>query len=116
MRTETRPRGTFRTLVLAWQRIADMLCARRSYQSRPNVSAAKRSTLLPALIEALAPLGMPDVQHHSNRAYGGAWVRRARAAVYAAVSWGRSTVLTLALVLVIHLAAIRCLVLSVGKL
>ena len=116
MRTVTRPGGTCKSLVLGWQRMTDRLRTRRRDASRSNESAAERSALLPVLIEALAPLGMPDVQRASRRSSGGAWVRRARAAMYAAVSWARSTAFTLAVVLVIYLAAIGCAVVSVGKL
>jgi hypothetical protein len=57
---------------------------------------------------------MPDVQYASRRSYGSGWVTRARAATYAAVSWAHSTVIKVAAVLVIHLAAIRYVLLSVG--
>jgi hypothetical protein len=75
---------------------------------------AETSALLPDLIEALAPLGMPDLQYVSRRCDGGGWVTRIRAALYAAVSGAHSTVINVAAVLVIHFVAIRYVFLPVG--
>jgi len=68
------------------------------------------SALLPDLIEALAPLGMPDVQYASRKSWG----TRTRAATYAAFSWAQSRFIYVAAVLLIHLAAIRYVFLPVG--
>jgi hypothetical protein len=76
--------------------------------------SADTSAPLRDLIEALAPLGMPDVQHASQRGCGGGWVTRTRAATYAAISRAHSTVINVAAVLIIHLAAIKYILLAVG--
>jgi hypothetical protein len=48
---------------------------------------------LPALVEALAPLGMPDVRHDSRRRHGN-WVSRICAAMHLPRSWARSSVIS----------------------
>jgi hypothetical protein len=77
-------------------------------------SGAETSALLPDLIEALAPLGMPDVQYAWRRGCGGHRVMRTRAATYVGVSLAHSIVINVAAVLVIHLAAIMYVLLPVG--
>jgi hypothetical protein len=114
MRAVAMPGGTFAPLLREWQRIGNRLCPRWRYASRSNAFGAETSAPLPGLIEALAPLGMPDVQYASRRSYGGGWVTRTCAATYAAVSWAHSTVINGAAVLVIHLAAIRYVFLPIG--
>jgi len=114
MRTAATPGGTFGSLARGWQRTGDSLCPRWHRASRSNAFGAETSAPLSDLIEALAPLGMPDVQHASRRSYGGDWVTRTRAATCAAVSWAQPTVINVATVLVIHLAAIRYVFLPVG--
>jgi len=49
-----------------------------AYASRSNAFRTETSAPLPGLIEALAPLGMPDVPHASPRSYGGGWFTRTR--------------------------------------
>jgi hypothetical protein len=49
-----------------------------AYASRSNAFRTETSAPLPELIEALAPLGMPDVLHASPRSHGGGWVTRTR--------------------------------------
>ena len=49
-----------------------------AYASRSNAFRTETSAPLPELIEALAPLGMPDVLYASPRSYGGGWVTRTR--------------------------------------
>jgi hypothetical protein len=95
MRTEPRPGATLASLLRGWLRFGGRLCAsaRWPYARRSNAFSAETSALLPELIEALAPLGMPDVQNASRRNYGGGWVTRTRAATYAAVSSAYSTVI-----------------------
>jgi len=114
MRTVATPGATFGSLVREWQRIVGRLCARRRYACRSNAFGAETSAPLSDLIEALAPLGLPDLQYASRRSYGGGWVTRTRAATYAALSWAHSTVINVAAVLVIHLAAIRYVFLPIG--
>ena len=114
MRTVATPRATFGSLMPEWQRIGGRPCARWRYSSRWSAFDAETSAPLPDLIEALAPLGMPDVQYPSRRSYGGGWVTRTRATSYAAVSWAHSTVINVAAVSVIHLAAIRYVFLPIG--
>jgi hypothetical protein len=58
---------------------------------------------------------MPDVQYASRRNYRGG-VTRTRAATSAAVTWAHSTVINVAAVLVIHLAAIKYVFLPIGTL
>jgi hypothetical protein len=93
MRTEPKPGATLGSLLRGWQRFGGRLCPRWRYTSRSNAFSAATSSLLPELIEALAPLGMPDVQNASRRSYGGGWVTRTRAATYAALSSAYSTVI-----------------------
>jgi hypothetical protein len=81
--------------------------ASRSDAFRPEVSGP-----LPELIEALAPLGMPDVRYASRRSYGG-WITRICAATY--LVQVRPIVINLAVVMVIHLAAIRYVLLPIGN-
>jgi hypothetical protein len=77
-------------------------------------SGAETSALLPDLIEALAPLGMPYVQYASRRSCGGDRITRTRAATYIGASLTHSIVINVSAVLVIHLAAIRFVFLPVG--
>ena len=80
MRAAATPGATFGSSVREWLRIGHRLCARWLCASRANASKAETSAPLPDLIEALAPLGMPDVQHASRRSYVSDWVTRTRAA------------------------------------
>jgi hypothetical protein len=105
---------TFGSLAREWPRIGGRLCARWRYASPSNAFSAPTSAPLPELIEALAPLGMPDVQYCSRSSFGGGWVTQTRAATCAAVSWAYPTVINVATVLVIHFAAIRYVFLPVG--
>ena len=73
---------------------------------------AEASDPLPGLIEALEPLGMPNVQYASRRSYGG-WGTRARAAMYVGCLAASPIVINVAVV-VIHLAAIRFVFLPIG--
>ena len=114
MRAVAMPGGTFACLMREWRRIGGRLCPRWRYARRSNALGAGTDTPLPDLIEALAPLGMPDVHCASRKSYGGGWVTRTRAATYAALSWAHSTVINVAAVLVIHLAAIRYVFLPIG--
>jgi hypothetical protein len=68
---------------------------------------------LPGLIEALAPLGMPEVRCDSRRSHSG-WVTRTCAVMYVACSWARPIVINVAVVVVIHVLAIRCVFLVIG--
>ena len=61
MRTVATPGATFGSLVREWLRIAGGLCASWRYASRSNAFRSEPSAPLRDLIEALAPLGMPDV-------------------------------------------------------
>ena len=67
---------------------------------------------LPRLIEALDPLGVPNVQYASRRSYGG-WDTRTRAAMYVACSAASPIAINVAVV-IIHLAAIRFVFLPIG--
>ena len=71
MRAVATPGATFGPLVREWLRIGSRLCTRWRHASRSNAFSAETSAPLPDLIEALAPLGMPDVQYVSRRRYGG---------------------------------------------
>jgi hypothetical protein len=66
---------------------------------------------LAGLVEALAPLGMPDMRYASRRTRGDR-VARTRAATY--LVRVRPVVVNLAMVVVIHLAAIRYVFLPIG--
>ena len=112
MRTVATPGATFGSLVREWLRIGHRLCARWLCASPANALRAETSAPLPDLIEALAPLGMPDVQYASRRSYGG-WGTRTRAAMYVACSAAGPIVINVAVV-VIHLAAIRFVFLPIG--
>jgi hypothetical protein len=79
--------------------------------SRSNAFHREVSGPLPELIEALAPLGMPDVSYDSRRSYGG-WARKICATTY--LVWARPTVINVPVVMVIHLAAIRYVFLPIG--
>ena len=68
MRTAATPGGTFGSLARGWQRTGDSLCPRWHRASRSNAFGAETSAPLSDLIEALAPLGMPNVQYASRRA------------------------------------------------
>ena len=114
MRAVAMPLGTFKSLVREWRRIGGRLSPSWRYASRSNAFGAEKSAPLPDLIEALAPLGMPDAQYAPRTSYAGGWVTRTRAATNAAVSWAHSAVINVAAVLVIHLAAIRYVFLSIG--
>ena len=111
MRTVATPGATFGSLVREWQRIVGRLCARRRYACRSNAFGAETSAPLPGLIEALAPLGMPDMRYASRRSYGD-WLTRTRSATY--VVRVRAIVINVAVVMVIHLAAIRYVFLPIG--
>ena len=110
MRTVATSGATFRSLVRKRPRISGRLGARWRYASRLHAFGTETSALLPDLIEALAPLGMPDVQYASRKSWG----TRTRAATYAAFSWAHSRFIHVAAVLLIHLAAIRYVFLPVG--
>ena len=79
MRTVVTPFATFGSWVRECRRIRGRLCARSRYASRANGFSAETSAPLSDLIEALAPLGMPDVEHGWRRNHRGGWVTRTRA-------------------------------------
>jgi len=112
MRTVAMPGGTTGVVVCEWQRLGGRLSARWRYASQPNALHAGASGPLPGLIEALDPLGMPNVRYALRRSYCG-WAARTRAAMYVAYSGARPIVINLAVV-VIHLAAIRYVFLPIG--
>ncbi len=114
MRPVAMPGATFASFVRERHRSGGRLCPRWRYASRSNAFGAENCAPLHNLIQALAPLGMPDVQYASRTSYGGGRVTRTLAATYAAVSWGHSTVIKVAAVLAIHLAAIRYVSLPIG--
>jgi len=104
MRIVAVPAGTFASLVRE----------RWHYAGRSHTFGAGTFAPLPDLLEALAPLGMPDVQYASRRHHSGGVTRRA--ATSAAVTWAHSTVINVAAVLLIHLAAIKYVFLPIGTL
>ena len=112
MRTVAMPGGTTGVVVCEWQRLGSRLPARWRYASQPNALHAGAPGPLPDLIEALAPLGMPNVQYASRRSYGG-WGPRTRAALYVACSAASPIAINVAVV-VIHLAAIKFVFLPIG--
>ena len=112
MRTVAMPGGRTGVMVCEWQRLDGRLSARWRTASHPNALQAGARGPLPGLIEALDPLGMPDVQYASRRSYGG-WGARTRAAMYVACSAAGPIVINVA-VMVIHLAAIRFVFLPIG--
>jgi hypothetical protein len=114
MRTVVTTRAPSGSLVREAPGIGDGPSARGRYASRSNASSAEKSAALRELIEALAPLGMPELQYAARRSYGGGWVTRIRAATYATIYWLHSTVINVAAVLIIHLAAIKYIFLAVG--
>ena len=76
MRTVVIPGGPIRSVLREWQRsIGGRLSALRHYASRSKAFRPEVSGPLPELIEALAPLGMPDVRYASRRSYGGGVTR-----------------------------------------
>jgi len=95
MRTVATPGATFGSLVRAWQRTSGRPCASWRYASRSNAFSAETSAPLPDFIEALAPLGMPDVRCDPRRSHRG-WVPRARAATNGACSWACPIVINVA--------------------
>ena len=113
MRTVVMPRGPTRSLQREWERIGGRLSAMRDDASRSNAFRPQVSGPLPELIEALAPLGMPNVQYASRRSYGG-WGTRTRAAMYGACTAASPIAINVAVV-VIHLAAIRFVFLPIGS-
>ena len=114
MRIAATPGETFGSLAQRWPRTGSRLCAKWRYTRRSSAFGAEASAPLPDLIEALAPLGMPELRYASRRSDVGGWHPRTRAATYAAISWAHSTVINSAAVLVIHLAAIRYVFLPIG--
>jgi len=90
MRTVATPGATFGSLVREWLRIGHKLCARWLCASRANASRAETSAPLPDLIEALAPLGMPDVHHASRRPRRRLGDASTRCNVTAPEAWRRS--------------------------
>jgi len=114
MRTVARPGAIFATLVRKWLHVGGRICTRWRYASSSNAFGAETSAApLSDLIEALAPLGMPDTQYALRRS-GGGWITQTRAAAYAVVSRAHPTAINVVAVLVIHLAAIRYVFLAVG--
>ena len=111
MRTVVMPGGPMRSLRREWERIDGSLSAIWHYASRSNAFRPEASGPLAELIEALAPLGMPDVRYASRRNYGG-WITRICAATY--LVRVRPIVINVAVVMVIHLAAIRYVFLPIG--
>ena len=104
MRIAATPGETFGSLAQRWPRTGS---AKWRYTRRSTAFGAEASAPLPDLIEALAPLGMPELRYASRRSDVGGWHPRTRAATHAAISWAHSTVINSAAVLVIHFAAIR---------
>ena len=68
MRTVAMPGRTTGVVVCEWQRLGGRLSARWRYASQPSSLQAGAPGPLYGLIEALAPLGMPNVQYASRRA------------------------------------------------
>ena len=66
MRAVSTPRTTVGTLLREWLRIGGSMRAGWRYASRSNAVSAEPSAPLSDLIEALAPLGMPDLQPASR--------------------------------------------------
>jgi hypothetical protein len=99
MRAGATPGTTLGTLAREWLRIGGRLCASWRHASRSSAVSTETSARLPHLIEALAPLGMPDLQSTSRRS----WFTRNRAAKCAALSTAVSTV-NVAGLLLMHLA------------
>ena len=112
MRAIAMPAGTTGVVVCEWQRLGGRLSARWRCASQPNALHAGTSGPPPGLIEALDPLGMPNVQYASRRSYGG-WGPRTRAALYVACSAASPIAINVAVV-VVHLAAIRFVFLPIG--
>jgi hypothetical protein len=82
--------------------------------SPANPRNTETSALLAELVEALAPLGMPDVQQAARRSDGTGWLVRMRAATYDAVVSVRLPVINVAGVLLIHVVALRYVFLPIG--
>ena len=61
------PRGLTRSLLREWERIGGTLSAMWRFASCSDAFRSEVSGQLPELIEALAPLGMPDVRYPSRR-------------------------------------------------
>ena len=78
----------FTALTREWLRIGRRACARSPYLSRSNVPSAQTATRLHHLIQALAPLGMPDIEHGSGKGDAG-WVARARWHVRGVITKGQ---------------------------
>jgi len=113
MRTVAMPGERTGVVVYEWQRLGGRLSARWRCASQPNALHAGTSGPPPGLIEALDPLGMPNVQYASRRSYGG-WGTRTRAAMYGACTAASPIAINVAVV-VIHLAAIRFVFLPIGS-
>ena len=101
-----------RSVVRDWERLAIKPAVRWHHRSGPSAFGAETAGLLPRLVEALAPLGMPNVQYASRRSHDG-WGTRTRAAIYVACSAATPIAISVAVV-VIHLAAVRFVFLPIG--
>ena len=112
MRTVAMPGGPARSLLREWERIGGRLSAMWHYASRSKSPRLEVSGPLNELIEALAPLGMPDARCASRRSHGG-WVMPICAATYLVRL--RPIVINLAVVMIFHLAAIRYVFLPIGN-
>jgi hypothetical protein len=67
VRTVVMPGGPTRSLLREWERFGGRLSAMWHYASRSNAFHREVSGPLPELIEALAPLGMPDERFRACR-------------------------------------------------
>lgn len=113
MRRPPIPLEITRSVVRDLERLAIRPAVRWHHRSGPSAFGAETAGLLPRLVEALAPLGMPEVGYDSRRYYG-SWVRRLCAAMHLPGSCMRPSVINVAVVVVIHLAAIRYVFLPIG--
>ena len=113
MRRPPIPFELTRSVVRDLERLAIRPPVRWHYPSGPSAFGAGTAGLLPRLVEALAPLGMPEVDHGTGRYYG-SWVSRLCAAMRLPRSCAHPSVINVAVVVVIHLAAIRYVFLPIG--
>ena len=113
MRRPLIPFELTRSVVRDLERLAIRPPVRWHYPSGPSAFGAGTPGLLPRLVEALAPLGMPEVGYDSARYYG-RWVSRLRAAMHLPTFCAHPSAINVAVVAVIHLAAIRYVFLPIG--
>jgi hypothetical protein len=113
MRRPSLPFEITRSVVRDWERVAIRPPISWHRLSWPSAFHVGTAGLLPGLVEALVPLGMPQVRYDSGGRHG-SWISRIYAATFSPSTWARPSVINGVAVLVTHLAAIRYIFLPIG--